>query len=733
MRIWGTKDYIKIGIAFEQSGDIPNAIYNIQRGLELKPNQPDDIYAALGNLFLKSGKDEEAGTVYQKLIDRNPDSPHGYAGLALVAQNKQDWETALKYWDACLAKNKAKVASWWLVKKANALLEAERYTEAEELFIEILDKHTDQLWALVGLAQIAQKLGDTNIEIQRLEALLGKFPDHDAGRLRYGILLRESGRFEEAEACFQYLKTNKPEAKDVLEALAWTARAARQYDLAVERWEELCKRFPKIVLYKKLYIQSLLDTLAFDQAQEYYNRHLSAQSSIDYQMLQADIYWRQLEVEKALEVVDKILSIHPEKTSIVNKKVGYLLMLFRSSGNQVFANQALEVLEGLGGRNSTDQDVLNKIISIYILLDKKDDALQLIAQMPDSQNQFTMELKAWACHIEGNDDQTQKIWQDIQNRHIIPQIQTPDPETLKRTDTNPVKTSRESIMVYTVVRNERWRLPWFLEYYRSLGVDRFFFVDNDSTDGTADYLHKQKDVHVFWTNQSYAKAYSGMQWVNGLVEQYGSDGWCLYVDVDEALIFPGIEKRSLRGLTRYLADKGQEAMYAFMLDMYAPGLQSQAKEENYSGFMEDYPLFDNQYFWINSIYCPYKYTAGGIRRRFRLFENQTKTPIIRGGRGIKFLMSSHQITPAKLSDVTGVLLHYKLAGDFEREFARDLVVNTRMPNCKRRHWGYIQALQNLTPEDSLEGEHAVSYQSSQQLVDLGLIKTSSDFEAAKYD
>jgi hypothetical protein len=312
-------------------------------------------------------------------------------------------------------------------------------------------------------------------------------------------------------------------------------------------------------------------------------------------------------------------------------------------------------------------------------------------------------------------------------------VRPPPAGSLQQTDSNSLELSRDSILLFTAVRNERWRLQWFLDYYRSMGVERFFFVDNDSTDGTAEFLHEQPDVHVFWTEQSYAKAYSGMQWINSLVDQYGSDCWCIYADVDEALVFPGVEKRGLRSLTNYMADHGQEAMYAFMLDMYAPHLQSTHRDSNYKDFLSDYPLFENEYNWANTICCPFQFTTGGIRRTFKLSENQTKTPLIRGGAGIKFLMSSHIITPARLSDVSGVLLHYKLAGNFKETFTNDLAENARIANCRMRHWRYIEALNELPEEESFIHDSTLSYRSSQQLIDLGILKTSPSFEAGNYD
>jgi len=106
---------------------------------------------------------------------------------------------------------------------------------------------------------------------------------------------------------------------------------------------------------------------------------------------------------------------------------------------------------------------------------------------------------------------------------------------------------------------------------------------------------------------------------------------------------------------------------------------------------------------------------------------------MRGGVGSKFLMSSHVITPARLSDVGGVLLHYKLAGDFKETFTNDLTDNTRIARCKMRHWRYIEALEELPEDASFIHYSTVSYESSQQLVDLGILNTTPAFEAGNYD
>jgi hypothetical protein len=70
------------------------------------------------------------------------------------------------------------------------------------------------------------------------------------------------------------------------------------------------------------------------------------------------------------------------------------------------------------------------------------------------------------------------------------------------------------ILCFVTLRNERPRLKYFLSYYRERGVSHFFFVDNDSDDGTREYLARQPDCSVWTTPDSYKRARFGIDWMN---------------------------------------------------------------------------------------------------------------------------------------------------------------------------------------------------------------------------
>lgn len=124
------------------------------------------------------------------------------------------------------------------------------------------------------------------------------------------------------------------------------------------------------------------------------------------------------------------------------------------------------------------------------------------------------------------------------------------------------------VICFVCLRNEALRLPYFLDHHRRLGVDHFIIVDNDSHDGGLDDLPQNADISIFHTTASYRDARFGMDWINALLSRYGVQKWCLTLDVDELLVFDGME-RGLHELTQMLDRIRQRAFGALMVELYA--------------------------------------------------------------------------------------------------------------------------------------------------------------------
>ena len=234
---------------------------------------------------------------------------------------------------------------------------------------------------------------------------------------------------------------------------------------------------------------------------------------------------------------------------------------------------------------------------------------------------------------------------------------------------------KRQVLLFCCLRNERVRLPYFLKYYRDLGVDHFLFVDNDSDDGSREFLADQLDVSVWHSAASYKGARYGIDWINGLLARYGHDHWCLTVDTDEFLVYPFCDTRPLAALCDWLDASEVRSFGAMMLDMYPRGaIDAQPYVEGRDPFeiacwfdAVNYTISRNARFgnlWIQ----------GGPRAR-SFFANTpraapalNKTPLVRWHRAYVYESSTHMLLPRGLNRVydqwggekaSGYLLHAK--------------------------------------------------------------------------
>ena len=231
------------------------------------------------------------------------------------------------------------------------------------------------------------------------------------------------------------------------------------------------------------------------------------------------------------------------------------------------------------------------------------------------------------------------------------------------------------VLLFSVVRNEVVRLPWFLKYYRDLGVDHFLIVDNDSTDGTTDLLRAQPDVSLWHTTASYKAARYGVDWLNALQRRHGVGHWCLTVDPDELFVYPFCDTRPIAALTDWLDASGIRSFGAMMLDMYPKGRINATRYEPGQDPIEIASWFDpGNYSIKRNPALRNLWIQGGPRARVFFADRPNKAPalnkvpLVKWERGFAYVSSTHMILPRGLNLVydewggekaSGVLLHAK--------------------------------------------------------------------------
>ncbi len=237
-----------------------------------------------------------------------------------------------------------------------------------------------------------------------------------------------------------------------------------------------------------------------------------------------------------------------------------------------------------------------------------------------------------------------------------------------------------AILCFSTIRNERVRLPWFLRYYRELGIDHFLIVDNGSTDGSREYLENQGDVSLWHTGASYRRAGYGMDWLNWLLGHHGHGHWALTVDPDEFLVYPFCDTRPLRALTDWLDASAIRSFPAMLLDMYPKGALAEQPYQEGQDPLEIACWFDSGNYVIerNPQYGNL-WIQGGPRMRMFFAEEPwrspalNKIPLVRWDRRYAYASSTHMLLPRGLNSVydewggekaSGMLLHTKFLDTF---------------------------------------------------------------------
>ena len=326
------------------------------------------------------------------------------------------------------------------------------------------------------------------------------------------------------------------------------------------------------------------------------------------------------------------------------------------------------------------------------------------------------------------------------------------------------------IRLFSKCRNEQLRLPAFLRHYRNIGVQRFFFVDNASNDGSAEYLRQQPDVHVFGTCGSFRAARGGTAWLNTLLARFGAGRWCITVDVDELFCYPGSETAGLERLTTYLDEHAYEAMHCQLLDLYPEGPIRDSTYASGDDLVEAAPFFDRgPYDRLPHHECPFVLVYGGVRERVffpeswardwrrhlhvalyhrvilsipvlrdsaRILAHRplfppclTKVPLVRWDEGSRYLNVNHFVSPKRLAPESGVLLHFKLLQDFHARASQE-VARAEYYDGAIEFRRYAEKLRT-DPRLTFRYDGSLRFENSTQLVRLGLMQDTAAWLQAR--
>ncbi|AGT10064.1 glycosyltransferase family 2 protein [Paracoccus aminophilus] len=304
---------------------------------------------------------------------------------------------------------------------------------------------------------------------------------------------------------------------------------------------------------------------------------------------------------------------------------------------------------------------------------------------------------------------------------------------LKSVSDNTAKIRKGQLLLFVTLRNERVRLPYFVEYYREMGIQHFLVVDNDSDDGSREFMASQPDASVWVTKASYKNSRFGMDWINWLLHRYGRGHWCLTVDPDEFLVYPHCDTRPLRALTDWMDASAIKSFSAMLLDMYPKGPIAAEPYREGRNPLEIARWFDPANYAIrkNGEFGNLWIQGGPRARAFFADEPEkgpalNKIPLVRWERSFVYASSTHMLLPRSLNLVydenggekaSGCLLHMKFLSTFVEKSSEEL--NRQQHYANSQEYRAYQA--GLQDQIDLWCEESREFYDWHQLEDLGLM------------
>ena len=403
-------------------------------------------------------------------------------------------------------------------------------------------------------------------------------------------------------------------------------------------------------------------------------------------------------------------------------RILFALFVYYYSADMTQLVRAHEIIADLIPGAMDDSGLVALHLRLLIALDRDDEAQTFFARLPAGLRQ-TAVLAPFGLYFlarAGRDAEATAGWArhlaETAHMALNARSSLPDDIALR------YQGSSDDILVFVTVFNGMEYLDWFLAYYRKLGVSHFFFCDNGSDDGTFEHLLQQPDVSLFRNTGSFSASACGVFWANHLMRRFGVGRWCLHLDMDEALVFPGMEEgRTLRDLVDYMDAHGHEAAGAgCMVDIYPDVLATDPDQNAFDSSR----FIDTDYVWMRNELPPYRFVKGGVRSRLTGRSLlMTKAPLVKMRADTAYIANNHQHTHLKLSDVSVALLHYKFIGAIRDRVAE--AVDRQEHFLGARFYRVLQAsLRTEGPDNTLTSMTSIAYAGPNQLCSLGLIRSS---------
>ena len=241
-----------------------------------------------------------------------------------------------------------------------------------------------------------------------------------------------------------------------------------------------------------------------------------------------------------------------------------------------------------------------------------------------------------------------------------------DIEVVRKSEADPAENNP---IVVLCVKNDLLRLQMLVEHYRGLGIRRFAFLDNGSSDGTFEWCMEQEDIDLYRCMEPYQTLVKEA-WINRIVSYYGFNRWYILTDSDELMVYKGMENHPITDLVRYAEKQQLWRIRGLTLDMYTDGKVFSGSED----IRRDFRWIDtDSYRWadLKAGGMVIRSMVGGPRWRLMGSDaSQSKFPLVFFSPGMVSETAHYQFPADKAGKCPHQvgILHYKFLSGDQKEY-----------------------------------------------------------------
>lgn len=163
----------------------------------------------------------------------------------------------------------------------------------------------------------------------------------------------------------------------------------------------------------------------------------------------------------------------------------------------------------------------------------------------------------------------------------------------------------DKLTLFSTMKDEMGFLPAWIAHHRAIGFEQFLIWDDQSTDGSVEWLSTQPDTVVMQSRLSFGeelrvtmpdgrrrKERAGTYFKMAVPQQFLAGRFVGYLDADEFLILPP-GSSSIAEVVSRLTDLGETAIAASLVEFFPSGSEGLigALPQDFDGLVAAYPWF----------------------------------------------------------------------------------------------------------------------------------------------